>query len=317
LTEEVDHAKVTAKVMTVLSTPQARVTPAVLVQLSGEEVWWQQGLEKETVCPGDEMLTRFCTLADGGPDALSAFVWDYGGLALCEEHGLPSTHRRPGLGEAWCLPKPDSHGWYREPIDTWRRYAREASALLALVDKIVAGDEKQHDFDAVCRPFDLPAELVDLLRHGETSEAQQDDGLDWSHLEQEYGPWKPPDEETTRRDPEASAYFLLNWLAGRWLKLGNVSVQFGFEGHRVVPRLVGDGMFGSLALQLSQEVTRRLDRRRDHLIFAQCSECEKTYHPDRQPPRGKNNYCPDCRSWANNRNKQRRYRQRQREKGSQ
>jgi hypothetical protein len=73
--------------------------------------------------------------------------------------------------------------------------------------------------------------------------------------------------------------FSSNWLTDRWLKLGNVSVQFDFEGDRVVPRLVGDGMFGSLAMQLSQEVTRRLDRRQDHLIFAQCRECGKPIIP--------------------------------------
>ena len=107
-------------------------------------LWSYSGAGRRRVGASPAILNEFMALADGPADDIVKFARRYGVLCICEAHTLPSSHivateplnnddlrRRGWFGRCPLLEmKP---GLYLEPLESWRRYARQVRALLNLV----------------------------------------------------------------------------------------------------------------------------------------------------------------------------------------
>ncbi len=204
------------------------------------------------------------------PPAILRFARRWGVLSLCRKHGLPTTHVHAGES-GFCRQighEEQLGGGGREPIAAWRKYAREASALVDAAASVLGG-----------APMD--ARTLAIL-----TEAPGPDPETWSEVAPE-----PRDSDLREMEPWQGRgdlhRDLVEFYIDRWLRYANV--RLGFAWARRGPEIVlggSDGLFRTLAMELAFRVTRT-----ERMVM--CSGCRRPV-PARPRP-GERTYCPDCR----------------------
>ena len=253
------------------------------VELDGERLWWAASPESHVRRPGPRVLLDFLALADGSGEHVRAYARKWGVLGICNEHGLPFSHRwqqpkdvmtataeaagialwsfgedpnSPGpsaprcrlLGSHGHESMPNADAW--EPLAAWRHFAGEARALL---------------------------EVTDRLKDGKRSDLSV-----WQQIaELRY----------TQKVPRATdARICISRAVNRWLAWGDVRPSLTWPvGHKAVTvTLVGSALFSVLAMQLAYAIIGRGG-------FAFCSGCGMPYETPRRPRISQRRYCPLCR----------------------
>jgi len=126
--------------------------------------WTGKSPRVQGVAPG--MLEGFIRLRLASEEQIRDYAREWGFLGLCE-HLKPHTHDRQfyGLGRD-CLPLGAHEGAGHEPMSEWRRYARQAWAVLRIAACLRNGKQPQpEDWDALDWPGDnqRPASLAEAL----------------------------------------------------------------------------------------------------------------------------------------------------------
>ena len=230
------------------------------------------------VTVGRDMLDAFVELYKTSPDR----IWDYArkwGMLLICEHGLPCTHNPyPSLSilsqstatpVTWCKPREDPDGAWWESIEVWQSYSRLMRSLINVASYL---------------HFDKPARAEDW----ETVFIERRDLLlifNWSGLE--FIDWKfgdefPPMWRQTKEIQRIILERIINTLLS-WQRVRPV-----FHWTKGIPSmsLDSEGLFGTLVTQLMFNVSRTDG-------WAVCTACGRSYVPNRRPPKGKRNYCPE------------------------
>ena len=331
--------------------PTAPLVVPALIELDGDRLVWSPSSSTEGPIsrqPDKAMITRFIALARRKPAQVLRFARDYGVLGICH-HGLPCSHNQPrpvrvvpGEPVIWCQPLgyPDQ---FWEPLEAWYHFAEEARGMLNRAarfhrqvrrepgdvlwvfdafDDVIAssmspedtrdlreqerqGRERRragttHLDDLTVRVAELEAKVaggddsegtafeLDHIRFLRDCEAE-DPGIDYGAVD---------DDEIDR--------FVLTEFVNEWLALGDVRPAFHWDQNGAAGMTFGGGLFGTLAVQLMGIVGRSEG-------LALCSACGSPYLPNRQPRAGENNYCPECKTKAKNREGQKRYRQRKKQ----
>lgn len=257
-----------------------------------------------------ELLFGFLGLVAEEDEKVFDFASTWGVLELCRRHGLPIVHEVPRLPSARRRPAegankpafvrgsgPDVHvkmdydepcGWdewgddaYRESVSTWRRLARQGQAMLTLAQKLRAHSPgSPEDWVPLDDPPVFPGNrAVDLL----SSRVERVRGQAGHFVDSGAKP---------RREQVDEQRVLLASAIDAWLAWGAVRVinQWGgvpggvggWDSQQV--QLVGQGLFGVLALQLNLEMAGR------H-AWATCVNCGVQYLPRRNPREGEATYC--------------------------
>jgi hypothetical protein len=225
------------------------------------------------------MLGDFVDLADASDEhAFGRYAQCWGMLGLCA-HGLPATHdkttlpeslARPGrsitfdagLGENRCM----ISFLGREPIATWRYWARQARALLVVCARLAAG---QPGGDA---------EWDELRAPGPWTRDWPAAPLTIPSVEDFLGP------PTAALQRHAAGETLQHWLA-----LAGVGLTVSWTGATPDMAWRSGGLFGALGMKLLLAASR-VDG------WALCAGCGKPHVPSRQARRGSGRFCSDCRT---------------------
>lgn len=222
--------------------------------------------EKKKGCPAavPSMLSEFIDLADAPVERIARYASRWGILHICE-HDLPSSHMFTGSGRHgdWCpyyARATSREGWHWEPLASWRRFSREARAILRVAHSLHSG--------APGRPQDW----TDIVGSAEWAE-MADDGE---------GETAPSLGETVSFDEVVLTYVVRQWLQWGW-----VNVEFEWSHRKSMIQMKGIWLFGALAVHLMQAVARI-----EALTI--CSACGRAYVPARKPTAGRRHYCTHC-----------------------
>jgi len=227
------------------------------------------------VTPQAGLLTQFVQLADAPAEQIAQYARRWGMLGLCE-HGVPAGHGRsadgrthfgcPLQGQAWVSTDAGFELTAWEPLELWRRYAREAAVLLSIAATLHRGEPA---------PVENWRALSSLASHV--------DGWYWAV------------ERTGRSNFVRVQQGILQIQLNDWLALGGVRPYFDWgvaEGQPEQPptvRIGAESLFGALALYLVAAVASADG-------FVMCAGCKRPYpSAKRQPSAGRRNFCPDCR----------------------
>jgi hypothetical protein len=232
------------------------------------------------VSPDSTLLPRFAALANATDDQVLAFAQRWGVLEICG-HGRPSSHSEADRQPDLCFPRPvdEQLTTFSEPVDAWRALAREVRGIVKVAAALHAGRRATVADWADIAGATIAAQVEHLVETGGDADR---------------GPARLGQEVNFDRR-------VLTGVVEMWLREGAVRphVQWGKRTPGV--ELAGWGLFGALAVQLLQVVSRI-----DGLIT--CSGCGKAYLPKRRPNPNRDHYCPDCGVKAAWRKASRRYR---------
>lgn len=246
--------------------------PEIWLDPAGKYVCWSSSImgserrQNEPV-PPTGMLERFLNIKTA--DDVLRFAAKYGVLALCQQHGWPSTHRVASdeasvPSGAWSH-ETEACRWesattqrhpptdYQEPVARWLEMVAEARRAVLIANYLIG--EQDPWARAATRSGEEPTlESVDLPR--DPLEARQ------------------AVEETVNK----------------WLRWGVVRPTLIWDGGSDFPNIhFGGNTFAGLALQLAFEVSRTR-------ALVACSGCGSLYRRRlRAPKAGQANYCDECR----------------------
>jgi hypothetical protein len=226
--------------------------------------------------PSGRMLDEFLELADASAKRILSYAQRWGVLGICR-HGKPCTHTPYTSQRIIYPPVPDlcaPLGWDgrggREPVEAWRRYAREATAILRVGESL--------------RDRRTPTE---------------------SDLRTLLAPHKHPS-----RVPVSIAWPLLIRAVNRWVTDGDVRPWLVLHAHTLgyEPRVrmaspwsygtPSWGLFGALGTQIQLAIARA--------SYMFCDECGRKCDRRRSPAAGREHFCsPTCAA----RKRQRRHRE--------
>ena len=101
------------------------------IQVDGANLLWslQRWEQVKAVRSRPAMLDQFVRLANGSAEVICRFARKFGILGICAEHGKPTSHNLA------CDLIPGPPGWWAEPLDCWRLYARQFQAVLRIADE--------------------------------------------------------------------------------------------------------------------------------------------------------------------------------------
>ncbi len=242
-------------------------------------------------------IWRFVRLGGASDEAILAFAQRWGVLDLCEAHAFPAGHnpdesgadyqlapvlaeRAPGLEMPLRLPcRPEiwEPGWYAEPVDWWRMWARRlrsASLLLVALNKGETGAREDW--------AEVVMELHDLSA-----------GRDWS------------------RRPKHWQRSALADVVSSWLEQARLVPGVSWAGDYRLELTASSGLLTVLLAQLVAVMSSDADRP------ARCSRCPNPYPAQRSPRRGFRNFCQECRPEVDKAHKRESARKRrERERGS-
>lgn len=235
-----------------------------------------------TALPGPRLLEGFVRLADAPDSAIRDYARQWGILGICK-HDLPRTHNFwRGLPDRFCSPlgfRMDEKletltGW--EPLSTWRRYTREARAILDIAASLHQGipvlNENIWSQAGHAHPGGLTDKsLSDLCRDQAFAISVSVNGwLDIAHV-------RP--------------FFSWGALGPPAVLLGTTVWWFHLDMQKrwlpSVPHMHGTSLFGALAVQLLMTVSRTGG-------LAVCSTCGTVFTPRRRPNPNRRRYCPVC-----------------------
>lgn len=170
----------------------------------------------------EDILLKFIRLHSGSSDEILTFARKWGVLGICE-HSFPASHNPPRMSKSKdhpaCKALRLNDGNYREPLERWRYYSRQARAILRIAARLHQGKiGLQEDWDAVYYP-----ETADPRAISDT-----DPG--WDKL-------------------------TLTLLVNDWLELGDVHPRFRWIENEVGASYYC-ALFGLLATQLMLVISR-------------------------------------------------------------
>lgn len=290
------------------------VCPPSAVTIDDADVLWSPGSPDKATAPGRDLLDDFIRVTDHA-ETLERFVRRHGALGLCRSHQLPWQHSIAALGVEGTVCSIDAkQGLSCEPRTAVAAFASEARSILHLASEFGKGTDQLDDYTFInaidpnivfplpgqsSPATTLPDQLFDLLAQ------------DWPEEYRTPAPKAPTDED--------HSLWLIDQVVERWLKLGDVRLRIFPSRPLPETRLFGDGVFGSLALQLVGRVSKLLrgDRSETPILETECTGCDRIYVPSRRPNPNQDRYCPDCRNkGVPQRAASRRYREKRLEKES-
>jgi hypothetical protein len=198
-----------------------------VVDLDGERLIWKDAtVPSRYARPSAGLLERFIGLGDAPSGAIRDYARRWGVLRICD-HGLPATHNPQPVPVktgpiTWCRPVGWRQGIPWDPLEAWRRYARQMRALLNIGARV---HESQ------------PGRLAD-----------------WEVLyprSQEL-PGRPWWGRQVAADRAGVAYQLKEWL-----RMGQVELEPAWdEPHHLSLRIGVAGLFGALVVQLALAIAK-------------------------------------------------------------
>jgi len=229
-----------------------------------------------------DALWEFIRLVTLDDEAVLSFARRWGVLELCEAHGLPFAHdpKAQGFDYAllpilggeggpprelpdFCRPAAFETGWYAEPTDLWRTWARHWRSALRLLAELARGQVgSAENWGLVLGRNPNPASIQLLA------------------------------EQSIDRQCENLAA-----LAEHWLNQARTVPTVWWDGQFRRGLAAGAGLFGVLATQYVAIMTSDLGRP------STCSRCGEPYAAERKPRADTRNYCPPCRPEAAKQNK--------------
>lgn len=217
-------------------------------------------------------VERFCALRTGANADVLRFAQRYGVLGLCQ-HGLPHGHgvtRGVVPSHERCRYMGDPvTGWW-EPLDHWRKWAADATAMLNIGSQ---------------------------LAHGKLGEP-----ADWTTLHGAEPFWLDDGPEVWGDLVAFEGHQLAEELNG-WLGVGGVRFDAAWNPTTaaVVVSTAGRSLLGAVALQLVLMLAGGKG-------YAVCDGCPSIFTPSRRPRQDRRGYCPECVRKVRNRQAKRRQR---------
>lgn len=235
----------------------------VSVELDQGNVRWSRRGETRSVNPPRDLLDRFIRLDSASDQAILRFAENYGVVAVCADHGDPLSNRRHAVGQVARTTSCDVLGGAEPYVPTgwYRAFARWARSILNLAERIHNENPgNSTDWDFVYPGYSEVRETgfgrnfkpVDLSQH-----------------------------DLFQEDREVLAQ-LLDW----WLTEVDTRVRFHWDWSDPRPQvnLNAGSLPGAIVTSLVFAVGRSGG-------LAVCTSCGIVYSPDRQPAKGRRNYC--------------------------
>ena len=239
--------------------------------------WPYDFLEKERPHQADTvgMLDAFVRITNG--NSALRFARRFGVLHICR-HGLQYNHSQA------CLASSQQTGWNpesREPLEGWFHHAKRARAILGLSASLQIKDERN------------PIGSRD----------------DWAFVYQRRGGQASIDElmRAFTSTPSLAKSFLVSDI-NNWLVEGNVRPTISWGEEEAPGFSLNASTYGLLGVQLMTAVSKFQD-----VYF--CDGCGNPYvRKTRKPQSGRKQYCEACGEQVASKNRQARYRQKERDK---
>jgi hypothetical protein len=274
--------------------PLGQLTAPVDTRISDDGKWLEDRPDaaRRSVAVPRDLLLRFTKLADAEPSEILAFAARYGMLRLCASHGLPRLHRHPQLRSFH--PVCDGYGttddkdrrWFRDSIERWRYFARQALFSLELATAIRSRKPVPRDWRSrllAGRPFEHFAgkTRARLIEGCEGDTAMQ------LRLLEDNSPIEGAKLPNATKERE-HAWEGVVGIAESWRVWADVELITTVQrpGHARLS-IGGIPLFGALAMQLTSALSS--------VGFALCGACGNSFQPERMPRAGETNYCPACR----------------------
>jgi len=286
------------------------------MRVVGEDLLWvDDGKPKRQVRLGTSTLDEFVQLADAAPAQIRRYVERWGALGFCLDHRLPHALANPvrDSDDAPCRPTTIDEP-YREPIEGYRLFAKQALALIKITAQIRRRELSGVDSTGWVRPhgastlgvgyFAEPLPKVQAMAVARKS---------WEPLRSLFpAPLAAVFDRLTSVDHVATLteeQCAVRHAIQTWMALGQVEVRWEWPPNRADPELsLGcSHLFGALALALALQTTSMA-----HVHV--CEDCGVPFTPLRRKTVVR--WCPACRPRGMKRVQQRRYRARKKAEGS-
>ncbi len=240
----------------------------VAVELDEGNLNWSRRGETKSVEPPRDLLDRFVRLASASDDTVLRFAEKYGVVALCAKHRDPLSNRRHVVAD-WASPKCAMLGGANPyvPIAWYRGFARWARSILNLAERIHDGNPGgSADWEFVYPGYS------DIRNKG---------------FGRSFKPVGLSERDVVQADREVLAQ-MLDW----WLSEVDARLHFQWDWNDPRPRvsLNAGSLPGAIVVSLVFAVGRSGG-------LAICTSCGIVYSPERQPAKGRRNYCDsdECR----------------------
>lgn len=299
------------------------------VSIEGNFVEWDRPSRPTTLSM--TTLDDFTQLVDGPPSMVKGYIKKWGVLGICLRHKRPhalapwptrltddgrcTVDDRPLRG-----PTPPADGMYRETLDAYRSYAKQALTMIQIADLIrrrIASGRDMRPPRAVAPLLDGDGHPVGKRQAEVGYFPARDARIDEVAVPRQMWETLYPltqfrlnemlvHGEDTPRPPELGLeQTLLEQAIQAWLNIGQVEVRWTWPSDRANPQLeVGAShLFGGLAYALAMKTTR-LAR-----LYV-CEDCGKPFTPKSR--KAVVRWCKDCRDGAAHREQERRRRARRR-----
>ena len=253
--------------------------------------------------PGPRMLSDFVALASGSDDEILSYARTWGPLCICE-HGLPCSHSFESCGPMRLDRRRRKHVYW-EPLASWRHFAEQALAILALAGLSHSRDVDDPGFGQLMshtppNPFPLrPVSAQQAARREERDRKWVEEFNLWLPLMQQWIDQEHPELRRPRplslrlqQQRRAVAYAL-----NRWIELGAVRPIASWEqsepsleitaGTYGNYEFLNDRLFGALTMEFTYAVLRRSRMRR-------CDGCGRPHVPRRWPKLNSRSFCRTC-----------------------
>jgi len=226
----------------------------------------------ETRTPKEAMLEEFVRLANSSPEKILGYAKRWGVLMRCP-HELPFALDTQGIEPSelcqrcwakcskWLWSDPTERGCYPpmpvgEPIDLWRRYAREAKSILGLATNLHRGRVgSENDWGVLLKQYASDHYLAKRIKEWPTSLTIQQG--------------------------------VLAEIIQRWANQGKVRILLEWNTYQAPEVTYGGGFLAALAIQIMLAVSQAHS-------FVICSACGTPFAPKRKPNPNRRRYCNQC-----------------------
>ena len=228
------------------------------------------------------LFSEFLNLGNAQPPRILRYARTWGVLGICQQHAMPHSV------EAWRTDSQSQHsfgrtsdGAFSEPLDVWRRYAKEARALMNIARRLHGGKHGDaDDWRNVTGSTENHTFIGDVTAHIERASVNF---IEVQRVRDAvlHGSGETPG--PVRRDRER-----LTECVSAWLDLGRARPLLTWHDDGPQFKLYGAGLFGNIAIQLMLAVDRS-----DGWTF--CTGCDNLFPSRRKVGSAGGRYCDDCR----------------------
>lgn len=245
--------------------------------------------------PRPTLLTDFIALTSTDTEfaeRVAVFAKSAGALMACNLHPtMPAYHGlsldcAPGrfddetLHSQWQPREKDlswlTADWFWAPIETWRRWAQNARAIIDLAAMTHLGSGVERAW---------------LQEHGLIHQLGD---REWNHLGRRHWRYRQDPgsnwQEKLRSERHSTIALqreIAAWHVQRWQRMGAVQPIFDWSSANARVTFGGYGLFGALAAQLMFRASRSVG-------FDVCSSCGQLYRVNRRKAADRRHYCETC-----------------------